>query len=173
MALENSMLVIDGKQVGGDTEDLTAYQTKVDNNLQTTSKETTGAINELNSNLTSKQDATDNNLTTTNKTIVGGINELKSGLTNVQHSFTKRTFVLSAQYAESYYLFEQNIALDGWYPLSVASFRGSTVSVNISNVTVGSSENKLYCDVYNITGNTIPSDYKVTVDVLYTKSIMI
>ena len=106
-------------------------------------------------------------------TIANELDALKSGLTNVQHSFTKRTFVLSAQYAESYYLFEQNIALDGWYPLSVASFRGSTVSVNISNVTVGSSENKLYCDVYNITGNTISSDYKVTVDVLYTKSIMI
>lgn len=53
MALENSMLVIDGKQVGGDTEDLTAYQTKTDNTLQTNSKQIPGAINELNSNLTS------------------------------------------------------------------------------------------------------------------------
>ena len=101
------------------------------------------------------------------------LSSLKSGLTNVQHSFIKRTFVLSAQYAEPYYLFEWNIALDGWYPLAVAGFGGSVVSVNISNVTVSGSENKLYCDVYNITGNNIPSSYKVTVDVLYTKLIMI
>ena len=52
MALENSMLVIDGKQVGGDTEDLTAYQTKTDNTLQTNSKQIPGAINELNSKIT-------------------------------------------------------------------------------------------------------------------------
>lgn len=52
MALENSMLVIDGKQVGGDTEDLTAYQTKTDNTLQTNSKQIPGAINELNSKFT-------------------------------------------------------------------------------------------------------------------------
>ena len=129
-----------------------------------------GGIDELASE---KQNKTDNSLQTTQKDIVPAINEIKSGLTNVQHSFTKRTYVLSASYTESYHLFEENISLDGWYPLAVASFRGSTVSVNISNVTVGSSENKLYCDVYNITGNTIPSDYRVTVDVLYTKSIMI
>ena len=105
--------------------------------------------------------------------IAGELASIKSGLTNVQHSFIKRIFVLSAQYAEPYYLFEWNIALDGWYPLAVAGFGGSVVSVNISNVTVSGSENKLYCDVYNITGNNIPSSYKVTVDVLYTKLIMI
>lgn len=105
--------------------------------------------------------------------ITGELSALKSGLTNVQHSFTKRTFELSASYTASYYLFEQNIALNGWYPLAVASFRGTSVNVNISNVTVESSGNKLYCDVYNTNADTIPSDYKVSVDVLYTKSIMI
>ena len=114
-----------------------------------------------------------NSTEVTEKTVSDEIDSLKSGLTNVQHSFTKRIFVLSAQYAEPYYLFEWNIALDGWYPLAVAGFRGSHVNVNISNITVSGSENKLYCDVYNIAGNNIPSDYKVTVDVLYTKSIMI
>lgn len=47
MALENSMLVMNGKQVGGNTQDLTGYQTKVDNNLETESKEIVKAINEL------------------------------------------------------------------------------------------------------------------------------
>lgn len=49
MALENSMLVMNGKQVGGNTQDLTGYQTKVDNNLETESKEIVKAINELRS----------------------------------------------------------------------------------------------------------------------------
>ena len=53
MSLTNSMLVVDGNAVGGDTEDLTAYQTKQDNSLNTTSKQVVGAINEINSNLSS------------------------------------------------------------------------------------------------------------------------
>ena len=50
MSLTNSMLVVDGNAVGGDTEDLTAYQTKADNSLQTTAKTVVGGINEINSN---------------------------------------------------------------------------------------------------------------------------
>ena len=52
MSLTNSMLVVDGNAVGGDTEDLTAYQTKADNSLQTTAKTVVGGINEINSNFT-------------------------------------------------------------------------------------------------------------------------
>ena len=56
MALENSMLVMNGKQVGGNTEDLTGYQTKTDNTLETESKQIPEAINELNSKLSSVDD---------------------------------------------------------------------------------------------------------------------
>ena len=61
-------------------------QGKIDEQLQTASKEVVGAINENhNAILTNetlidtKQDKTDNSLKTTNKTIVGAINELKGG----------------------------------------------------------------------------------------------
>ena len=56
MALENSMLVINGNQIGGRTEDMTAYQTKSDNNLQTTDKTVVGGINEIKSGLTALGD---------------------------------------------------------------------------------------------------------------------
>ena len=59
MALENSMLVIDGNQIGGRTEDMTAYQTKADNNLQTADKTVVGGINEINAGLATKSDLTD------------------------------------------------------------------------------------------------------------------
>ena len=55
--------------------DVSNKQDKTDNNLSTTNKTITGAINELKTN---KQDKTDNNLSTTNKTIIGAINELKT-----------------------------------------------------------------------------------------------
>ena len=58
MALENSMLVIDGNQIGGRTEDMTAYQTKSDNNLQTTDKTVVGGINELKSSVNEKANLT-------------------------------------------------------------------------------------------------------------------
>lgn len=54
--------------------------------LTTTDKTSlVAAVNELNSN---KQPKTDNNLTTTDKTTTGAINELKSGLTNAENSIT-------------------------------------------------------------------------------------
>lgn len=59
MALENSMLVIDGNQIGGRTEDMTPYQTKADNSLQTTAKEVVDAINEVNAEVVKKADLTD------------------------------------------------------------------------------------------------------------------
>ena len=59
-------------------------QSKIDEQLQTTSKEVVGAINENHDAILTnealidtKQDKTDNSLKTTNKTIVGAINELK------------------------------------------------------------------------------------------------
>ena len=59
-------------------------QSKIDEQLQTTSKEVVGAINENHNAIVTnkaiidtKQDKTDNSLKTTNKTIVGAINELK------------------------------------------------------------------------------------------------
>lgn len=52
MALENSMLVMNGQQIGGNAQDLTGYQTKVDNTLQTEHKQIPEAINELKSGLT-------------------------------------------------------------------------------------------------------------------------
>lgn len=59
-------------------------QSKIDEQLQTTSKEVVGAINENHDAIVTnealidtKQDKTDNSLQTTNKTIVGAINELK------------------------------------------------------------------------------------------------
>ena len=59
-------------------------QSKIDEQLQTTSKEVVGAINENHDAIVTnealidtKQDKTDNALKTTNKTIVGAINELK------------------------------------------------------------------------------------------------
>lgn len=59
-------------------------QSKIDEQLQTTSKEVVGAINENHDAIVTnealidtKQDKTDNSLETTNKTIVGAINELK------------------------------------------------------------------------------------------------
>ena len=59
-------------------------QSKIDEQLQTTSKEVVGAINENHDAIVTnealidtKQDKTDNSLATTNKTIVGAINELK------------------------------------------------------------------------------------------------
>lgn len=59
-------------------------QSKIDEQLQTTSKEVVGAINENHDAILTnealidtKQDKTDNSLQTTNKTIVGAINELK------------------------------------------------------------------------------------------------
>lgn len=59
-------------------------QSKIDERLQTTSKEVVGAINENHDAILTnealidtKQDKTDNSLQTTNKTIVGAINELK------------------------------------------------------------------------------------------------
>ena len=87
---------VNGKyeRIGGATIDLSEYQTKQDNNLQTTSKQIVGAINEVNTNLsstssslssqistlnTNKQNKSDNSLNTTSKNIVGAINELNSG----------------------------------------------------------------------------------------------
>lgn len=54
--------------------DLTPYQKKTDETLETDSKEVVGAINELNTN---KQNTADNALQTTSKEITGAINEVK------------------------------------------------------------------------------------------------
>lgn len=61
--------------------DLTPYQKKNDDGLQTQSKEVVGAINELNTN---KQNATDNALQTTSKEITGAINEVKQTADSAQ-----------------------------------------------------------------------------------------
>ena len=60
-------------------------QSKIDEQLQTTSKEVVGAINENHNAIVTnealidtKQDKTDNSLETTNKTIVGAINEVNN-----------------------------------------------------------------------------------------------
>ena len=60
-------------------------QSKIDEQLQTTSKEVVGAINENHDAIVTnealidtKQDKTDNSLATTNKTIVGAINEINT-----------------------------------------------------------------------------------------------
>ena len=60
-------------------------QSKIDEQLQTTSKEVVGAINENHDAIVTnevlidtKQDKTDNSLATTNKTIVGAINEVNN-----------------------------------------------------------------------------------------------
>ena len=60
-------------------------QSKIDERLQTTSKEVVGAINENHNAIVTnealidtKQDKTDNSLATTNKTIVGAINEVNN-----------------------------------------------------------------------------------------------
>ena len=60
-------------------------QSKIDEQLQTTSKEVVGAINENHNAIVTnealidtKQDKTDNSLGTTNKTIVGAINEVNN-----------------------------------------------------------------------------------------------
>ena len=96
MALENSMLVIDGKQVGGDTEDLTAYQTKTDNTLQTNSKQIPGAINELNSNLTALDGKIDGVIDTTS---VSDVKFMKIGrMVYMAIEVWKEIFTIPAKY---------------------------------------------------------------------------
>lgn len=72
-------------------------QSKIDEQLQTTSKEVVGAINENhNAILTNealidtKQDKTDNSLETTSKTIVGSINEVNKKINDSLYMYTVR-----------------------------------------------------------------------------------
>lgn len=68
--------------------DLSNYQQKTDNNLQTSSKDLVGAINEVNQKVSKEvdlspyQQKTDNNLQTENKDLVGAINELFQSANN-------------------------------------------------------------------------------------------
>lgn len=66
--------------------DLSEYQTKVDNTLETTSKTIVGAINENKGVLATKQASVDNSLSTTNKTITGAINEVNQGVSDLDTS---------------------------------------------------------------------------------------
>lgn len=63
--------------------DLSEYQTKVDNTLETTSKTIVGAINENKGVLATKQASVDNSLSTTNKALVGAINEVNQGVSDL------------------------------------------------------------------------------------------
>lgn len=57
--------------------DLSLYQEKEDNSLETENKTIVGAINENKAHIATKQESSDNSLSTENKTIVGAINENK------------------------------------------------------------------------------------------------
>ena len=68
---------------GGDGSfniDLTPYQTKNDDNLTTTNKTISGAINEVKNDIGNKD-----TLTTTDKTIVGSINEVNTQYKDIMH----------------------------------------------------------------------------------------
>lgn len=72
----------------GTTEiDLTEYQKSQDNNLQTTSKNIVGAINENRTNINQKQNITDNTLITTNKTIPTAINEIETDINDMPNNY--------------------------------------------------------------------------------------
>ena len=108
---------INNAQLGGGSGsgvDLSNYQTKSDNTLNTTDKTIVGAINELETNKANKtyvdeqvanisvdlsdyQTKTDTTLGTTNKTIVGAINELKSNVNELfQNVSSGKTLIASA-----------------------------------------------------------------------------
>ncbi len=101
------------ENIGG-AVDLSAYQTKQDNALETTSKNITGAINELNTNKTNKSDIVDN-LTTddatkmlsakqgkvlqdTKETLANKVTSITKDSTNTEYSSAKAVFDYSAPF---------------------------------------------------------------------------
>lgn len=123
-------------EIKGFSPDLSAYQTKQDNALETISKEVVGAINEIAGAYQKKQD---NALTTDSKQVVGAINELKSDMTKN----TVGTAVDVSSYSSTSYVFPSDgylaaVGVDG--QVTGAVYDANNVYIAAFNCNAGNSE---------------------------------
>lgn len=152
--------------------DLSEYQTKVDNTLETTSKTIVGAINENKRVLTTKQASVDNSLGTTNKTIVGAINEVKQGVSDLDTAKQNKNDN-SLSTTSKNIVGAINEVQGNTETLDTAKQNKSDASLNTTNKTIVGAINELKSDNETQNANILNKQDKSSVDLTTTDKTVI
>ena len=150
--------------------DMSVYQTKSDDSLNTSSKMIVGAINEIKTSIdgidvSGLQSKTDNSLNTTNKTIVGAINEtfqsVSNGKTLIASAITDKG--ISTSNTDTFETMANNIA-------SITTGSGSTEIKYVESIALDKKTAKINLgETEQLTATLTPTDATIQ-DILWKSS---